>query len=60
MRFSFSEQTFCGSYVLVRGIGMQTVRVPLHQIHLQSELYTGMIKVGVWEHLPVWGKNYPW
>ncbi len=54
--FSFSEQTFCGSYVLVRGIGMQTVRVPLHQIHLQSELYTGMIKVGVWEHLPVWGK----
>ncbi len=28
--FLFSDETFCGSYVLVRGIGMETVRVPSH------------------------------
>lgn len=37
---------------------METVRVPLHQIHLRSELYTGRVKVGVRENLPVCGVTF--
>ncbi len=29
----FSEQTYCGSDVLVQGIEMGVVKVPLHQVH---------------------------
>lgn len=51
----FSEQTFCGSHVLVQGIEMGLVQVPLHQIHLESKLCTGLVKVAVRESLPVSG-----
>lgn len=54
----FSEQTSCGSNVLVQGIEMGLVKVPLHQVHLQSELCTGFVKVGVHECLPVKGVEF--
>lgn len=54
----FSEQTFCGSNVLVQGIEMGCVKVPLHQVHLQSDLCTGLVKVGVRECLPVKGVDF--
>lgn len=52
------EQTFCGSHVLVRGIEMSTVKVPLHKIYLKSDLFTGVVKVGVRDSLPVEGVNF--
>lgn len=55
---SFNEQTSCGSNVLVQGIEMGLVKVPLHQVHLQSELCTGFVKVGVRECLPVSGVDF--
>ncbi len=54
----FSEQTSCGSNVLVQGIAMGLVKVPLHQVHLQSKLCTGFVKVGVRECLPVKGVEF--
>ncbi|XP_067230426.1 uncharacterized protein [Chanodichthys erythropterus] len=54
----FSEQTFCGSNVLVQGIEIGLLKVPLHQVHLQSELCTGFVKVGVCECLPVKGVQF--
>ncbi len=38
----FSEQNPCGSDVLVQGIEMGLVKVPLHQVHLQSKLCKGV------------------
>ncbi len=54
----FSERTFCGSHVLVRGLEMSTMKVPLHQIHLKSDLFSGLVKVGVRDSLPVHGVNF--
>ncbi|XP_058610941.1 uncharacterized protein LOC131526610 [Onychostoma macrolepis] len=54
----FSEQTYCGSNVLVQGIEMGFVQVPLHQVHLESELCTGFVKVAVRESLPVGGVQF--
>lgn len=53
-----SEQTSCSSNVLVQVIEMGLVKVPLHQVHLQSELCTGFVKVGVRECLPVKGVEF--
>ncbi len=36
----FSEQTFCGSNVLVQGIEMGLIKVPLHQVHVHSKVCT--------------------
>ncbi len=35
---SFSDGSYCGSNVLVRGIKMQVVPVPLHRVHLDCTL----------------------
>ncbi len=43
----FSEQTFCGSNVLVQGIEMGLIKVPLHQMHVHSKLCIGFVKIGV-------------
>lgn len=50
-----SEQTFCGSSVLVQGIEMGVVKVPLHRIHLQCDLVSGFVKVGIRSSFPVKG-----
>ncbi len=54
----FSEQTSCGSNVLVQGIEMGIVKVPLHQVHLLSKLCTGFVKVGIRDCLLVNGVEF--
>lgn len=39
-----SDQTSCGSSVLIQGIEMGMVKVPLHCVHLQCELLTGLLR----------------
>ncbi|KAI2645420.1 Gag-Pol polyprotein [Labeo rohita] len=53
-----SEQSFCGSSILVQGIEMGFVKVPLHRIHLQCELVTGFVSVGVRPSLPIKGVSF--
>ncbi|XP_049340179.1 uncharacterized protein LOC125804771 [Astyanax mexicanus] len=51
----FGEQTFCGSSVVVCGIELIPVSVPLHCIHLNSDLVSGMVRIAVRTKLPVEG-----
>ncbi len=51
----FSRETYCGSDVLVQGIEMGVVKVPLHTLHIRSDLITGFVKVAVRTQLPVKG-----
>ncbi len=48
-----SEQTSCGSSVLIQGIEMGVVKVPLHRVHVQCQLLTGFVKVGVVNSSPL-------
>ena len=50
-----SAQTSIDASVLIQGVGLEVIRVPLHQIHLQSELISGSVVVGVRPSLPVKG-----
>jgi len=50
-----SDQTSVDTSVLIQGVGLEVIRVPLHQIHLQSELILGSVVVGVRPSLPVKG-----
>ncbi|KAI2665733.1 Transposon Ty3-G Gag-Pol polyprotein [Labeo rohita] len=50
-----SEKSYCGAIVLVQGFEMGVVSVPLHLMHLQCDLDTGFVKVGVCPSLPVRG-----
>lgn len=43
---------------LVRSLEMSTMTVPLHQIYLKSDLFSGLVKVGVCDNLPVPGVNF--
>ena len=51
----FSLQSSTGECVLIRGMGMQTMSVPLHKIVLSSDLVQGEVIVGVRPELPVPG-----
>ena len=50
-----SEQTYCGSDILVWGIKISVVRAPLHMVHLHSAFLTERIKVAVRPRLPIDG-----
>ncbi|XP_071059089.1 uncharacterized protein [Pseudochaenichthys georgianus] len=50
-----SKESAVGSGVLVRGFGMQCVGSPLHNIHLESDLVTGPVTVGVRPCFPIEG-----
>ena len=50
-----SDQTSAGASVLIQGVGLDVMRVPLHQIHLQSDLVSGPVVVAVRPSLPVKG-----
>ncbi|XP_067281212.1 uncharacterized protein [Pseudorasbora parva] len=50
-----SGQTATGEDVLIRGIEMTFLKVPLHRVHLASDLVTGDVIVGVRSSLPVPG-----
>ncbi|KAL0148642.1 hypothetical protein M9458_056082, partial [Cirrhinus mrigala] len=44
--------------VIVQGIEMGCVKVPLHRVHLRSELCTGFVRVAVCPSLPVKGVDF--
>ncbi len=53
--FPFSEVSSEGRSVLIRGIGLNTLSVPLHRVHLTSDLICGEVSLGVRPTLPVDG-----
>ncbi len=55
---SFSDGSYFGSNVLVRGIEMQVVPVPLHRVHLDCTLVSGFVRVGVRSSLHVKGVTF--
>lgn len=50
-----SDQSSCGSSIIVQGIEMGYVTVPLHRVHLQTELVSGFFTVGIRPTLPIGG-----
>uniref|UniRef100_A0A8K9UAB6 Gypsy retrotransposon integrase-like protein 1 n=1 Tax=Oncorhynchus mykiss TaxID=8022 RepID=A0A8K9UAB6_ONCMY len=51
----WSPETYCGSHVILQGIETKNVPVPLHWVHLVSDLVSGRFRVGVVSTLPVKG-----
>ncbi len=51
----WSEQTYCGSHILLCGIEANPISVPLHWVHLHSDLVSGRFRVGVLPRLAVEG-----
>lgn len=51
----FSQSSYTGSDVLLRGIEMGCERVPLHHVHLKSDLVTGIVHLAVCSQLPFEG-----
>ncbi len=51
----FSEESYCGSDVLIQGIELGVMKVPLHNVHIRSGLITGLVKLAVRHQLPVKG-----
>lgn len=51
----FSDETSCHSSVLVQGIEMGCVKRPLHNLHLKSDLCSGLVRVAVCTSLPMKG-----
>ncbi|XP_062892746.1 uncharacterized protein LOC134339901 [Mobula hypostoma] len=51
----FSSETETGKVRVIKGIGKGTEAVPLHQIHLQSNLVSGLVTIGVRPELPMKG-----
>ncbi len=49
----FSDASYTGANVLVRGIEMGCVSVPLHVVNIKSDLATGVFQLGVCKKLPV-------
>ncbi len=54
----FSDGSYCGSNVFVRGIEMQIVPVPLHRVHLDCTLVSRFVRGGVRCLLPVKGVTF--
>ncbi len=52
---SFSNDSYTGNDVLIRGIGLNVISVPLHKIVLHSDLIQGEVEVAVRSCLPVEG-----
>ena len=51
----FSEKTSSGTSVLIQGVECGTVNIPLHHVHLSSDLVTGLVVVGITPSLPFKG-----
>lgn len=51
----FSLVSSDGRSVLIRGIGLNTLSVPLHRVHLTSDLICGEVSLGIRPSLPVDG-----
>ena len=44
---AFSEKTSFGTCVLIQSVECRFIYVPLHNIHLSSDLVTGLVAVGI-------------
>ena len=53
-----SEKTATGSQVLIQGIELGVIPVPLHRVHLSSDLVSGPVTVGVRPTLPFTGVSF--
>ena len=51
----FSEESSIGANALISGVGGGFISVPLHKIHLQSDLVSGPVTVGVRHSFPIEG-----
>ncbi len=51
----FSTRSSCGADVLVKGIDLTVIKVPLHNVFLQSSICSGFVKLAVCAELPVEG-----
>ncbi len=51
----FSSQSETGENMLVRGMGLNTLSVPLHKVKLHSDLVTGEVVIGLRPILPIEG-----
>jgi len=54
----FSKESAMDSGVLVQGFGMHYLEVPLHTVHLKSELVNGPVIVGVCPCFPMEGVSF--
>ena len=54
----FSKETVTRIQVLIQGVELGIVRVPLHSIHLQSDLISGDVVVGLRPTLPMEGVSF--
>ena len=50
--FPLGENSSLGTSVRITGIGNESFEVPLHRVYLHSDLFTGLIVVGVTPTLP--------
>ena len=50
-----STESFTGTDVLILGVELEPIRVPLHEVELQSSIVTGLVRVRVCPSLPVEG-----
>ncbi|KAI2649596.1 Retrovirus-related Pol polyprotein [Labeo rohita] len=57
-KLKLSDDTSCGSSVIVQGIEMDCIKAPLHRIHLESDLCKGFVRVAVRPSLPVKGVDF--
>lgn len=51
----FSDESYAGNNLLIRGIELSTLTVPLHKVLLNSDLIHGNVELGVCPALPVDG-----
>ena len=51
----FSNESYTGNSLLIRGIGLNTISVPLHTVSLECELVEGDVELGVRPALPIDG-----
>lgn len=49
----FSTESHSGSKVQIHGIEMGCNSVPFHNVHLESDLVTGLVKLEVHSQLPI-------
>ncbi|XP_073721213.1 uncharacterized protein [Misgurnus anguillicaudatus] len=54
----FAERSALGSEVLVKGFGADYLSMPLHNIHLQSDLITGDVVVALCSQIPIDGVSF--
>ena len=50
-----SDTTSMGTHLLIQGVELGILRVPLHRVHLKSDLVSGAVIVGVCPTLPIPG-----